>query len=191
MKLGNCGFKKIRMMELFKKWGLILGVVVAVVFSVAAFFRAGGSRQVAYVRMDELYNDFALKQQLESKLKETEKARQFIVDSLKLQLRQMTTTMQALGKIDTAMLRNYNLKQTYLQAQQAQFDQDNQVLAQQYTDQIWGQINQYTRDFGKEKGYNFIFGASGDGALMYASEGQDITLAVKNYINQRFNGKTK
>lgn len=178
-------------MELLKKWGLPAGILIAILFSVLAFWKASKSHTVAYVRMEDLYNSFTMKQQLEKKLKDTEQARKFLLDSARLKLQVMDNDFRQLPKADTSALLQYSTKQKEYYAMQQQFDEDNQRLAQQYTDQIWAQINQYAKDFGKENDYDFIFGATGDGALMYANEGTDVTEAMKIYINSKYQGNTK
>jgi len=165
--------------------------VLSLLLSVSVFIFQPGKKNVAYVQMESVYNGFQLKSKLETQLKDTEKARQFVIDSLKLQLHQMTLTLQSMEKVDTSLLRMYNLRQQYLNEQEMQFAEDNQALASEYTDQVWGQINQYTRDYGTENGYDYILGASGDGTVMYANETEDITEDLKVYINNRFNGGTK
>ena len=54
---------------------------------------------------------------------------------------------------------------------------------------LWVQINQYIKDYGSEKGYVFIYGATGTGNLMYADTTRDVSNQVIEYINQRFEGK--
>lgn len=49
---------------------------------------------------------------------------------------------------------------------------------------IWEKINQKINEYGKEKGYDYIFGAKGDGSIMYASDAKDITKEVIAYINK-------
>lgn len=174
-----------------KKWLLPVGILLAVLLSGFALWKSATVPAVAYVRMEELYNSFVMKQQLEKKLKDTEQARKFMLDSVKVQLQLMENDFNQLTKADTSVLLRYNQRQKAYFSMKQQFDEDNEQLAKQYTDQIWTQINQYTKDFGKEKGYDFILGASGDGVLMYANEGKDITEAMKTYINEKYQGKLK
>lgn len=178
-------------MNKFRPFIIPSAIIVSIAVSLLALFWQPGRQRVAYVQMESIYNGFELKTQLESKLKETEKARQFILDSLKLQLHQLDLTMQAMPKVDTSLIRLYNLKQQFLNNQEEQFALDNQALAEQYTNQIWGQINQYTKDYGSERGYDYILGASGDGTLMYASDTEDITEELNAYINNRYSGSSK
>lgn len=178
-------------MDRIIKNSAVVIAVVALFFSGFAWWKSSANGKIAFVQMDELYNSFAMKQQLETKLKNTQQARKFIIDSLALQIQQMQQEFNQLPKIDSSDLRVYNLRQQHFYQQKQQFEEDNEVLAKQYTDQIWGQINQYTNDYGKANGFQYIFGAAGDGVLMYASETQNITAQVKTYINERYNGKSQ
>ena len=64
-----------------------------------------------------------------------------------------------------------------------------QQLSDQYTEELWSHINKYVRAFGKEKHYDFIFGASGNGNLMYADESVDLTEEVIKYVNKKYDDK--
>jgi outer membrane protein len=55
--------------------------------------------------------------------------------------------------------------------------------------QVWAQINSLTSEYGKSKGYEFIYGGNGTGSLMYAKETKDITQEVLNYINKKYAGE--
>ena len=52
-------------------------------------------------------------------------------------------------------------------------------------------INDYVKEYGKKKGYDIIFGASGSGNVMYASEASDLTEDVLKGLNAEFEGKKK
>jgi outer membrane protein len=170
---------------------LITGIALALLLSGFALWKSQRSGKIAFIRTEEVYNAFEMKQQLERKLKDTEKARKFILDSARVQLQFMDKDMRQLPKIDTLVLGRFNLKQREYYSMEQRFAEDNQALAKTYTDQIWTQINQYAQDFGKDKGYDYVFGASGDGTLMFARESHDVTDQVKAYINERYKGKAK
>lgn len=178
-------------MEKYKNISIVSGLVLALVLSGFALWRSGRTGKIAFIRTEEVYNSFSMKQELERKLKDTEKARQFMLDSARLQLQAMERDLRQLPKIDTLVLGRFNLKQREYYSLEQRFQEDNQALAKTYTDQIWTQINQYAQDFGKDKGYDYVFGASGDGTLMFAGESHDVTDQVKTYINERYQGKAK
>jgi Skp family chaperone for outer membrane proteins len=54
---------------------------------------------------------------------------------------------------------------------------------------IWKRLNPYLIDFGKENGYEYIYGANGTGNVLYADEHQDITEEIIKYVNQRYHDK--
>ena len=63
---------------------------------------------------------------------------------------------------------------------------EQQELSSRYTADIWKRINHYVSDYGKTEGYDFIFGATGDGGLMYANDVNDITDEVILYLNKKY-----
>ena len=51
---------------------------------------------------------------------------------------------------------------------------------------ILGEINGYIKYYGKEKGYDFILGATDNGNIVYAAEGKDITEEVLAGLNKQY-----
>lgn len=64
-----------------------------------------------------------------------------------------------------------------------------QVLSAEYSAQLWLRINEAIKAFGVDRGYDFIYGATGDGSLMYARETHDITDIVVAYLNKNYEGE--
>lgn len=56
--------------------------------------------------------------------------------------------------------------------------------SEEYQTTVWKQINSIIEKYGKDHGYKFILGATGDGAIMFAAEGEDITKEIIKYINK-------
>lgn len=54
---------------------------------------------------------------------------------------------------------------------------------------LWKRLNPYLVDFGKENGYQYIYGANGTGNVLYADKNEDITDEVVRYVNERYHGK--
>jgi len=54
---------------------------------------------------------------------------------------------------------------------------------------IWKRLNPYIAEYGKEKGYAYIYGANGTGNVLYADEGEDITDELIEYVNKRYHDK--
>lgn len=54
---------------------------------------------------------------------------------------------------------------------------------------LWKRLNPYVADFGKEKGYSFIYGANGTGNVLYADESLNVTDELIKYVNKRYHDK--
>src|SRR5574337_1394360 len=153
-----------------------------VIITLSALLLEGGGtflwmkfrRKTAYVNTEEVYNGFAMKKKLESELKQVQTIRQNELDSMRLQLDMISRQLQT-RKTDTTLSQNLEIVRTEYFRKQEQFREDNQALADKYTSQIWSQLNQYMQDYGHTQGYEYIFGANGDGALMYADDAVNIT----------------
>ena len=147
--------------------------------------------KTGWVSLSDLFNDFAFKKELEMKLKKTKDVRQAIVDSLEFGLKVLSKQIQSEQQKDKEKIAVFELKREDYLKKKKQFEDDNDAVAKQYDSQIVSQMNQYVKDFGNRNGYTYIFGADGSGFLMYSIEGNNITKDVKNYINDRYKGKTE
>jgi outer membrane protein len=161
---------------------LLVCVVAYAVYDMVRRPRTG------YVLIQEVYNNFNLKKELEKKYETTKKSRDKIVDSLELELKLIMSKLERQDKREQADMEMFeSKKQFYLQKKQM-FNEDNAQLSAQYDKEILGQLNQYVTDFGKEKGYTYIWGNDGNGSLMYAKDEENLTQEVIKYINNKYAG---
>lgn len=70
----------------------------------------------------------------------------------------------------------------YREAIQQRAQQENQRLTQA----VLAEINAYLKQYGKEKGYTFILGATEGGNIVYAADGTDITDDVLKGLNAQY-----
>jgi len=143
--------------------------------------------KIVYVEMETVYNDFSMKKELEAKLTNVQQLRKHILDSIKIDANALSLAVTSEKDIDG--LRKFEAKkQEYLMKQQ-NFEEDNQSLTKKYDTQIWKQINQYLKDYGKEGDYEIVIGSVGNGSVMYAVDQLNITKDVLDYINSRYKGE--
>jgi outer membrane protein len=143
----------------------------------------------AYVRLGYIYDNFGFKKELETKLNNVVQVRKTILDSLSLELNMLSRKIQEEHEKDQIKIDRFNdEKQKYLSKKQ-QFDEDNQSLKEQYTQEIMKQLNQYVQDYANDKGLAFVYGAEGTGAIMAADQKYDMTTPILAYINERYQGK--
>lgn len=166
-----------------KNSSIYLLPALLVVFSI--WWSSYKSVKIGYVNTALVYDGFKLKKELETKYKSVELARQNLLDSIKFKIQYLALKGNNLS--DNEKMTFNDLQRSYL-SKEKEFDRDNELTAQQYSDQIWKQINQFMSDYGKEHNYDYILGATGQGNLMFAKEAGDLSKEVLEYINQKYSG---
>ncbi|MBA3971201.1 MAG: OmpH family outer membrane protein [Bacteroidetes bacterium] len=152
---------------------------------------SGSTTKTAFVKNSELYSEFELKKELEAKLTTVKNQRKTILDSLLLQLKVKSTQLGSLKNPDPDAINKFEMKKEEYLIKKNEFDEDTKQLAEQYSQQIWKQINHYVSDYGAKEDYSYIYGALGDGALMYAKDNYDITKKLIEYMNVNYKGEKK
>jgi outer membrane protein len=165
---------------------LVIVLVIGVTLCTTYFTR---KEKLAYINTSLVYEGFNLKKEMETKYNRTQEARKLVLDSLMQSLQAEAKALEENDNKDKeSILRFESLRKSYAMKKK-QFDEDNESLASSYTSQVWEQLNQYIKDFGTENEYKFIFGATGQGNLMYANDADDITKMVIAYANDKYEGK--
>lgn len=141
----------------------------------------------AYIETETLFNGFKLTGEYKAKLQEIQEQRTEVLDSMEVSIRKEQTQ---LSEESTEMEINaYNEKLVNYQEAAARFEEQNQVLAEQYDQIIWKQLNAYIKEYGDEGSNDIILGVSGQGNVMYANEGLNLTEEVLDYINRKYDGE--
>lgn len=153
---------------------------------VGLFAMVGCNNKSAYIDLNTVYSEFNLSKKLNKERELVINSRQGILDSLKLQLNHFSKQFQY--GADSNQINFFNQKREEYYYKEQQFNEDNESLLMKHNEQIMKQLNVYIKDYGKEHGYNFIFGATGNGTLMYAEESANISKDVVTYINEKYEG---
>jgi outer membrane protein len=153
------------------KYILVTGSLIILVglCSGLVFFRLDQGKK-GYVINQEVFEGFQGKKSLEMNLLQVRRKHKYILDSL----------ANNIGNHGPAAL-----IQEYDRTAQ-ELDLKERQLSERYTADLWKQINEYIKAYGDENNYDFIFGASGNGSLMYATESKNITQDIVSYINKRY-----
>lgn len=154
---------------------LILGLLSFVAFN---HFRAP---KLAYVDNAQLFADFKMKGELERKYQDVEKQKQGILDSLLGRIRDDERNGLPAEKFDL-------LKREFMYRKQS-YEKENAALMDQYNKEIWNRLNEYVKEFGKQKHFKIILGTNGQGTLMYAQDELNITAELVQYANEKYNGQ--
>lgn len=139
--------------------------------------------KTAYVEMAELYNTFEMTHQMEDKYKDVMKQRQGVLDSLKNELQLMVAV-----KMNAEQEQVFVTKREQFLTQTEQFKEENAVINEEYVAKIWERLNSYIKKYGKEKGYDYVYGTNGQGNLLFANESRNITKDLAEYVNNIYSG---
>jgi outer membrane protein len=156
---------------------LLVGIIVFLVY------RSFEKDKVVYVDNVELFAGFKMKLELEKKYKEVESVRKSILDSI---YNEIKIKVELNNVSDNEQLNL--LKKEFLMKKEL-FEKENSETMTEYNRQIWNQLNEYTKQYGEESGYDYILGANGQGVLMYAKPTKNVTKELLDYSNKKYNGK--
>ena len=141
-----------------------------------------------YIDLNKVYSEFELKKELEKKLEAMISITKEHLDSLEMQARTINNSIQE-SPTDQMKIREYNLLSERYAAKSEEFDFQKKKVAEEYDQQVWAQLNEYIREYGKEKNCDFIIAGNGDGSIMYAEATKDITDKMILYVNDKYQGK--
>lgn len=163
--------------------GLILGLAISL-FGISMYVSAP---KTAFIHTEQVFTRFEQTKDLEAKLTALKNQRTHSLDSLQMGIREKYHAMGGAATNEQELEAFEKMQEEYL-AREQHILQENEQLTQAYNAQIWKQLNQYIQEFGEQEGYQYIYGASGEGNLMYARSSENITEEVLQYVNDRYQG---
>ena len=176
--------------HLVMNWKKIVFVAGSVLILLGAAFIVPPSAESkeGYVEIAQAFESFEMTKEMRFQMEQVQEFRQGIIDSLEVDLQNRVKAFegQEVSQKDAEAFEA--LRQQYL-VKKEQFSRDNLVMEEDFQNKVLSRMNEYIRDFGKEKGYRFLHGANGQGALLYAGEELDVTEEVIEFINKKYHGE--
>jgi outer membrane protein len=174
-----------------KKIALPIALIALLVSSISFFYKQ--SSELVYVDVNKLLEGYKRTKIVRTEFETKAKTLNANVDSLLVdwqnELKDYEKNRSNYSK------KELELKQELLGNKQQQINNYQQAIQKQIqeedkksTQTVINDINDYIKEFGKEKGYKIIFGASGSGNIMYADEATDLTETVLEGLNKEFEG---
>ena len=168
---------------------IILYILVILMATYMGYEHFSQKTKMGYIVIQDVYNQFGLKKDLQRKYETSNKARKRLMDSLAMEVRMIGQKIDAEKGKDTSDIRLFKTKRMEYFERKQSIAQDDSAQMKQYDEQILTQLNQFVKDYGKENHYMCILGNGGNGALMQADESINITAQITQYINERYEGK--
>lgn len=163
--------------------------VIALVLAVSTWVISMKSRQkTGYVIIQELFENFELKKELEKDYNLTRSVRKKILDSLQIDISLLSKKLSSSNAPPKEDVELFERKKIELNQRMQEFDQSNLQMTKEFDEKIIAQLNQYVSDFGKEFDYDMIYGNTSNGSIMYGTDKNNITKEVQEFINQKYKG---
>ena len=175
---------------MFSKNNLVVWLLVILMLGFVGFqlFWTGEKQKTGYVIIEEIFNSFKLKLELQKKFETTKTVSQKVLDSIQFELQISAGKLDKEKKPEQEEVLKFEQRKEEYFKRKEKSDQDIQALSAEYDKEILAQLNQYVQDYGKENGYVYIFGNDKNGSLMYARDAENITKQVTDYINKKYSG---
>ncbi len=147
--------------------------------------------KTGYILIQEVYNNFDFKKEMEKKFLATKNARQKKLDSLEMMVNSLGNKIGRMPEKERnsdEIAKFHELQEEYQKRKRAD-EEDNSELSAEYDREILTQLNQYIKDYGTQNNYTYIFGNDGNGSLMFAIERRNISNDVIEYVNKKYSGQ--
>jgi hypothetical protein len=143
--------------------------MLAVIALAAYVLTRPPSSKHGFVVNQEVFNNFQGKLQLENELAQVRAIHKKALDSVSA-----STDLRS----EIALHEYQKLEHQYLGQEKD--------LSERYTADIWRAINKSIDAFARDNGYDFIYGATGNGSLMSGNASFNITKEVTDYCNKQY-----
>jgi outer membrane protein len=168
--------------------------IIAIFLSLLAIYFSKSSSELVYVDVNKLMEGYKRAKVEKEAFEQKATTMKGNIDSL---ITGWQKELQAYEKERASMTpKELELKQELLSNKQQQINGYQEAIQKQIqeedkkvTQTVINDINDYVKEYGKNKGYKIIFGASGGGSIMYAAESSDLTEKVLKGLNAEYDNK--
>jgi outer membrane protein len=187
-------FKKLTEKNKMKK----IVVLAAIAVSVMACNKTPEAKEfkTAYIDTTELLKEYTQYKELEEKFKTKGqvKGREIEIEAKRLEAEKQSFEKNAQIKGEAWARQKY----AELQQRSQQLAYAEQVISQQLQmeggterDSIVKDVREFIKGYGKEKGYDYIYGTGDAATVLYAKDSYNITKDVTKALNDRYAAKAK
>ena len=154
-------------------------ILLLLFISLFIFFNSNSESEIVYVDNIEIFNGFNMTADLDKMNKKKLSDQKKKIDSL---YRVYEVFRQEDEKSKRKEL------ESELRSADTNLRRMSESTSNELREKVWQRINSYIEDYGKINKYKIILGTQGNGTIMYAMEGKDITTEFLEYANSKYEG---
>jgi outer membrane protein len=167
---------------------VLLSLLVVGVFALTAVtFIKNKPAKVVYVNMDELFNGFQMKKELENDFISRSNQIQKRIETLQIKITNFKEEVNQ--KISANYVDSLNRANTQLSELNRQFQEEYMPLKEQYDAQIQNQLLNYMKEFGKANDYDLVITNLNGSTVIFGSDDVNVTTEALEFVNQKYAGK--
>jgi outer membrane protein len=137
-------------------------------------------REIVYIDNIRLFNDFNMTMDLNKINGDKIKKQKKKIDSL--------YTIYGIFR-DNDQTDKLEALETQLRNEDQEFKNMNKRFSSEISRTVWNRLNTYVNEYGMANDYKIVLGTQGNGNVMFAQKGKDITDEVMHYCNSRYEGE--
>jgi outer membrane protein len=167
---------------------VLLSLLVVGVFALTAVtFIKNKPANVVYVNMDELFNGFQMKKELENDFISRSNQIQKRIETLQIKITNFKEEVNQ--KISANYVDSLNRANTQLSELNRQFQEEYMPLKEQYDAQIQNQLLNYMKEFGRANDYDLVITNLNGSTVIFGSDDVNVTAEALEFVNQKYAGK--
>ena len=167
---------------------VLLSLLVVGVFALTAVtFIKNKPAKVVYVNMDELFNGFQMKKELENDFISRSNQIQKRIETLQIKITNFKEEVNQ--KISANYVDSLNRANTQLSELNRQFQEEYMPLKEQYDAQIQNQLLNYMKEFGRANDYDLVITNLNGSTVIFGSDDVNVTAEALEFVNQKYAGK--
>lgn len=170
-------------MNRFQRYTFIITLFFFLFIGGLLLYNVLTTKKLAYVDTITLFENCKMKKELYFLLEQKKKEYDLRLDSVYSAI----TGQKMEDRKDTIFTPHENADATYFM-ERKKVEEEMLENINRSNEQIWTFINQNVSEYSKLNKIDYLFGANGQGNIMYANEEENITKAILKFIDDKYEG---
>jgi outer membrane protein len=163
--------------------------VLTIIAIVAISMTCSKSQETVYVNIKEVFDKFEYTIKLKKEFQSITEFKKRKLDSMSFELNVMAEKLVNGDNKDLSAV--FEVKKRRFDEERAYYQEQNEAMTESFDNKVLIQLNAYLTEFGKAKGYDYILGTESMGNVIYGKDKYNVTAEAIEFVNKKFNSKSK
>ncbi len=159
----------------------VFGFIIIILFGSCTRSSNKDKGKVGYISRNKVFEYYFKSRAMNDSISIKMKRIDYEIDSLTVFIDSLRGTIQE-SKNNSELYKRYNESLGKLEILKSKANKKYNTLRSHYNQTVWSIINTSVQNYGKENGFDMIYGVGGEGVIMYADTSLNLTNKIINYI---------